>query len=588
MRGAGESSLRPDAMTVEIVRTKLETLGEEMLYLLYRSAYSTLMRETRDCSYRMTTPTGALVTDGAVNYQFAVENLLKDFQVEENDIWIANHPYQIGVQHTPDLMVIVPVFHQGVHVAFSCATAHKSDSGGALVGSVSMLSTEIYQEGLLLPLMKLGESNGIGYNLDDRIIRMISANVRDPDLYIGDMRAQIGVTLVAKQRIQALAESVGVEILLGVYEEILDHGERKIRRHLSEWDDGEITVESFLDSDGITRDRPVRYELTVRKAGDALTFDFSGSDDQTAGPVNMLPPYMEGFSVYPSLLAMTDPSALFNSGMRRAVSVITREGSVLNPRLPAPVGATTTVAYRTTDLVLEALGHFAPDRAAANGGGAGGSTALLWKVPRGERGSRAMQYEVLATAQGATKMSDGCSGTGALFYNNPTTPIEILELQFPVRIERFELITDSGGPGKNRGGLSYRREYRCLAPAMLNRRADRGRFPGKGVHGGKPGSVAKLFLNPNTDHESQVPIAGRYEFLTGESFMGEGAGGGGYGNPLERDAVLVQRDVTLGYVSRISAETDYGVVISQDNEVDWEATQRRRELLSRNISIENS
>ncbi len=569
--------MRPDAMTTEIVRTKLETLGEEMLYLLYRSAYSTLMRETRDCSYRMTTPTGALVTDGAVNYQFAVENLLNLHNFGENDIWIANHPYQIGVQHTPDLMVIVPVYSNGIHVAFSCATAHKSDSGGALVGSVSMLSTEIYQEGLLLPLMKLGESHEGGYDLDDRIIRMISANVRDPDLYIGDMRAQIGVTLVAKKRIQALAESVGVETLLGVYEEILDHGERKMRRHLRQWRDGEVTVESFLDSDGITRDQPVRYELTVRKIGDSITLDFSGSDDQTAGPVNMLPPYMEGFSVYPSLLAMTDPSALFNSGMRRPVSVITREGSVLNPRLPAPVGATTTVAYRTTDLVLEALGYFAPERAAANGGGAGGSTALLWKTPLGAKGSRAMQYEVLATAQGATNVSDGCSGTGALFYNNPTTPIEILELQFPVRIERFELIRDSGGPGEHRGGLSYRREYRCLAPAMLNRRADRGKFPGKGVHGGKPGSVAKLFLNPGTEKEQRVAIAGRYEFLAGESFMGEGAGGGGYGDPFLRAPEAVARDVALGYVSRDSAEHDYGVIIDENGQLLPEATERRRQ-----------
>ena len=572
----GGVDMRPDAMTVEIVRSKLETLGEEMLYLLYRSAYSTLMRESRDCSYRMTTPTGALVTDGAVNYQFAIENLLAQHSFGPDDIWIANHPYQIGVQHTPDLMVIVPVFHEGVHVAFSCATAHKSDSGGALVGSVSMLSTEIYQEGLLLPLMKLGESTADGYELDDRIIRMISSNVRDPDLYIGDMRAQIGVTLVAKRRIQELAASVGVETLLGVYDEILDLGERMMRRHLSSWPDGEVTVEAFLDSDGINRERPVRYELTVRKSGDSIVLDFSGSDDQTAGPVNMLPPYMQGFAVYTSLLAVTEPSALFNSGMRRPVEVVTRPGSVLNPLLPAPVGATTTVAYRAADLVLEALGHFVPDKTAANGGGAGGSTALLWRIPRGSRTSRAMQYEVLATAQGATEFADGCSGTGANFYNNPTTPIEILELQFPVRIERFELICDSGGPGRHRGGLSYRREYRCLVPAMLNRRADRGRFPGKGIRGGMAGSLARLFLNPGTENEAEVPIAGRYEFEAGESFMGEGAGGGGYGDPFERDAALVARDVSVGYVSREAAYSSYGVVLKDDGGLDAGATDELR------------
>jgi N-methylhydantoinase B len=427
--------------------------------------------------------------------------------------------------------------------------------------------------------MKLGESTADGYELDDRIIRMISSNVRDPDLYIGDMRAQIGVTLVAKRRIQALAESVGVQTLLDVYDEILDLGERMMRRHLSGWEDGEVTVEGFLDSDGINRDQPVRYELTVRKSGDTIVLDFSGSDDQTVGPVNMLPPYMEGFAVFTSLLAVTEPSALFNSGMRRPVEVITRPGSVLNPYLPAPVGATTTVAYRAADLVLEALGHFVPGRTAANGGGAGGSTALLWKIPRGSRTSRAMQYEVLATAQGASEQSDGCSGTGANFYNNPTTPIEILELQFPVRIERFELIKDSGGPGKHRGGLSYRREYRCLVPAMLNRRADRGRFPGKGIRGGKPGSVARLFINPESPNERQAPIAGRYEFEAGESFMGEGAGGGGYGDPLERDPDAVVRDVAVGYVSREAASSEYGVSLNNDGSLDHVGTTEMRRRL---------
>ena len=184
-----------DAMTTEVVRSKLEALGDEMLYLLYRSAYSTLMRETRDCSYQMTAPSGALVTDGSVRGQYAIEYLNSHFDVQPNDIWISNHPYHTGVQHTPDLMVTVPVVHDGVDLGFSSTVAHKSDSGGALVGSVSMLSTEIFQEGLLLPFMKLGEFTDNGFDLDDRILRMIATNVRDPDLYLGDMRAQIGVTL---------------------------------------------------------------------------------------------------------------------------------------------------------------------------------------------------------------------------------------------------------------------------------------------------------------------------------------------------------------------------------------------------------
>jgi N-methylhydantoinase B len=564
--------MRPNAITTEVVRSKLEALDDEMLYLLYRSAYSTLMRESRDCSYQMTAPSGALVTDGSVRGQYAIEYLINNFSVQPNDIWISNHPYQTGVQHTPDLMVTVPVVHNGVQLGFSSTVAHKSDSGGALVGSVSMQSTEIFQEGLLLPFMKVGEFTDEGFELDDRIIRMISTNVRDPDLYIGDFRAQVGVSLVGRKRIQTIADEVGTDNLLAVYEEIQNLGERMIRRHLAGWTDGEITVEAFLDSDGVNRDRPVRYELKVTKVGSSIEFDFSGSDDQTVGPVNILPPYMEGYCIYPSLLSMTDPTTTFNSGICRAVKVIERPGSVFNPHFPAPVGATTTVSYRVTDMVLEALSYFAMDRAVGNSGGAGGSTALLWQNRDGARSSRSMQYEVLMTAQGAASGHDGCSGTGANFYNSPLTPIEILEAQFPVRIERFELIKDSGGPGKFRGGLSYRRQYVCLAPATLNRRADRGKFPAKGIHGGKPGSLHRLILNPFTEEEKQVPIAGRYEFAVGESFMGEGAGAGGYGDPMERDPLAVVRDVASEYVSKESAERDYGVVLFEDGSVDESKT----------------
>jgi N-methylhydantoinase B len=566
----------PDAMTVEIVRSKLQTMSDEMLHLLYRSAYSTLMRETRDCSFCLTTPSGALVTDGSIRYQFAIETLIANHQFAPGDIWIANHPYEVAVQHTPDLMVITPVYHGGIHLGFSCTIAHKSDVGGALVGSVSMLSTEIFQEGLLLPLMNVGKIGDSGYELDDRIVRLISTNVRDPDLFLGDMRAQIGVTLVGRDRLQTLAEDFGAETLLGVYDEILDLGERMIRRNLKTWRDDEVTVSGFIDNDGVDRERPVRYELTVRKHDDHIEFDFSGSDDQAVGPINMNPVYMEGQSVLPALLATVDSNASFNSGIRRAVTVIARVGSVFNPRFPAPVGASTTVMFRVTDLVLEALGAFVPDKVAANGGGAGGSTAILWSDKGRDRSSRTMQYEVLSTAQGASACVDGCNGTGANFYNNLITPIEILESQYPVRIERFELITDSGGPGRRRGGLSYRREYRCLIPATLNRRADRSRFPGNGIMGGMPGSLARLILNPGTVSESEVPIAGRYDFSAGESFMGEGAGGGGYGDPFDRDPLLVERDVALGYVSSESARSAYGVVIGADGQVNHEATEHTR------------
>jgi N-methylhydantoinase B len=568
-------------MTTEILRSKLETLSAQMEYQLASSAYSTLMRESRDCSYCLTTPSGARVTDGFSRDQFAIEQLISHHDVQPNDIWISNHPYEIAMQHAPDLLVAVPIYYDGVLLGFSETIAHKSDIGGSMAGSASMVSTEIYQEGLLLPLMKLGEATDDGFELDDRIIRLITANVRDPELFMGDMRAQIGVTLVARRAIQGIAESYGPEVLLGAYEEILRLGERMMRRHLSGWPDGEVTVEAFIDSDGVNRDRPVRFEVVVTKVADTIRFDFSGSDDQTTGPTNIPQAYMESTAVYPPLLSMTEPAASFNSGMCVPVEVIARPGSVFNPRYPAPVGASTTIMFRIRDMVFEALSHFVPDQAVANGGGIGASTAILWKPPEGVSSTRTMQYENLMSAQGASDGHDGCSGCSPSFHSSQITPIEILESQYPLRIGTFELMTDSGGPGKYRGGLSYRREYCCLAPATLNRRADRAKFPGYGVRGGSPGALARLILDQGTERERDVPIAGRYEFEAGESFMGEGAGGGGYGDPFERDPLAVAHDVKIGYVTRDAAERNYGVVLTEDGLVDEAATLAVRSTGSR-------
>ena len=295
----------------------------------------------------------------------------------------------------------------------------------------------------------------------------------------------------------------------------------------------------------------MRFELTVTKSGDSLTFDFTRSDDQTRGPVNMQRSYMEN-AVFGGLLAMTNPSASYNDGMRRAVQCLTRKGSVFEPNFPAPVGAATIVSHRVWDLVLEALGHFVPGEAVANGGGSGGTLALLWSDPAGSATSRSMQYEILGTGLGASSDQDGCDGTSASGQNMPITPIEILETQFPMRIRRFELIEDSGGAGEFRGGMSYLREYECLAPATLNRRADRGKYPGHGIDGGREGSLGRLVMNAGTEREREVPPAGTYHLEAGETFAICGSGAGGYGDPHRRDAAAVapRRARTAGVSKR--------------------------------------
>jgi N-methylhydantoinase B len=565
-----------DPVITEIIHSKVNSLTEEMLYLLYRSAYSTLMRENRDCSFLATTPTGELLTEGPRYYRFAIQNLLSRYEVHEGDIFMTNHPYESGVQHTPDLLVMVPIFAGEQHIGFSCATAHKSDVGGAVVGSASSESTELFQEGLLIPILRVGRFTEEQFELDDNVIQIISTNVRNPDLFLGDMRAQIGVTRVGRDRILDLARTFGTSDLLESFEEILNSGERMMRHHLSRWADDSITVEGFVDDDGINRDRPVRFEMKVTKRGDSLTFDLSGSDDQATGPVNMQRSYMEN-AVFGGLLAMTDPSASYNDGMRRPIQFVTRKGSVFEPNFPAPVGAATIVSHRVWDMVLEALGHFVPTEAVANGGGSGGTLALLWSSRSGSATSRSMQYEILATGLGASSDQDGCDGTSASGQNMPITAIEILETQFPMRIRRFELIEDSGGAGEFRGGMSYLREYECLAPATLNRRADRGKFAAHGINGGREGSLGTLVLNEGTDRERAVPPAGTYHLEPGDTFAIRGSGAGGNGDPLRRDPLAVQRDVRAGLVSRRAALEVYGVALADDGGIDDEATACARQ-----------
>ena len=570
-------------LDVELTRSRLTATINEMTHLLYRSAYSTLMRESRDCSFLLLAPTGEVVVNGPgifhlSNYYYFTHALLERFpDMREGDVYISNHPYEGGIPHTPDLAVAVPVFLDGVHVGFSCSLAHKADFGGAVIGSASMESTELYQEGLLLPPMRMMR-DGI---TNDVITQIIAANVRNHDLFFGDMRAQIGVTQLGAERLKAIASRLGAQTLLGVYDALLDQGERHLRERVAAWPDGTYSAEVFMDNDGVRKDVPIGLRMTATVDGDNLTIDCTASDDQTVGPANLTRPYSDT-DIFYVLVAMTDPAFGYNDGMRRAVNIIRRPGSVLDPIAPAPVGAATSMHHRFTDLCCEVFGHFAKEHATGHSGGSGGTLALAWRDTRS--GTRALQYEVLGTAMGALRHQDGPSGVTVYCTGLTITPLEVIEAQFPVRLERFELIPDSGGAGKHRGGLSYRREYRALAPASVIRRAERGSVPASGVEGGGKGSLGSVSITRADGTVEKLPVAGRYTLSPGDLLCIEGSGAGGLGNPLERDIDAVDTDVRRGYVTRGSALDDYGVVIGDEGQVDREATEtlRRERLIGAN------
>ncbi|GAA5199987.1 hydantoinase B/oxoprolinase family protein [Rugosimonospora acidiphila] len=563
-------------LAAELTRSRLSATIGELTQLLYRSAYSTLMRESRDCSISLLSEKGEVLVDRpgpfhGSSYNYLIRRVIERYDdLAPGDVFMTNHPYDAGVPHTPDLAVVVPAFAGDTLVGFSASIAHKSDFGGSVIGSASMDATQLYQEGLLLPVTRV--ARGADAELDPGVMGIIAANVRTPDLFFGDMRAQLGVTRVGAARLSALAERTGVRVLRDCFAMLLDQGERALRDAISSWPDGEATVTGYLDSDGI-RDRPVRITVTARIQGDGMVFDLTESDDQTLGPVNMTRMYGDS-AVFYAVISCAAPDFGFNDGIRRVVTIERRPGSLFDPGPTAPVGAATSMQHRLVDLCFEALGELVPGAGSAHSGGSGGTVGIEWASS--EQRGRSFQYEVLGTGMGAVHDSDGVSGVTAYYTNLGITPVEVLESQYPVRINRFELVTDSGGAGRYRGGLSYRREYEALAPASVRRRSERGKFPARGVAGGQDGSLATVSIRRADGTVESLPVAGRYELHPHDLLTIEGSGAGGYGDPKTRPAELVLADVRAGIVSVPAAAQAYGVVIDERVELDEQATELAR------------
>jgi N-methylhydantoinase B len=375
------------------------------------------------------------------------------------------------------------------------------------------------------------------------------------------MRAQIGVNRVGAERLATIARRYGMDALYESFDHMLALTARRLREEIRTWPDGVATVEGYLDNDGIDLEKPIGLRVTVEVKRDSVSFDFSASDDQARGPVNIRPPHSEGAAYY-ALLCVADPELEYNDGVREVVNFTYRSGSVLDPLPPGPVGAATVVRHRLVDVLVEAMGILRPEYLMGQSGGSGGAMAIAWQMNEAGGKRQLLQYEIFGTAMGGRAVSDGVNGVSAHSVNLSVTPIEILETQYPLLVRRFELIPDSAGAGEFRGGLSYRREYEVHAPVLVNRRADRNRFPSTGVQGGKAGRLGRMILNPGTEAEQQVPGIGQYEIPAGGALRIEGAGAGGYGDPFRRPAEKVLRDVRRGYVSVGAAREEYGVAIN--------------------------
>jgi N-methylhydantoinase B len=559
---------------IEVLQNHLLAAAEEMGIVLIRAAYSPNIKERRDSSTAILDADGHVVAQAAhipmhlSSMMALAEALFRVYPRETlrpGDMFIGNDPYTAAGSHLNDLAVIAPVFAGRKLIAFVANTAHHADVGGRVPGSESGDSRTIYQDGLRLPMARLARRGEI----DDGLFRTILINSRTPDERIGDLRAQMAANRAGAARVTELARTYGIDTLVASMRGMLAYTERRIREGLRQLPRGTWHAEGETDDDGAGgRGVTIRLALTV---GDGdLTLDFSGTGAQMAGAKNT-PVVSLLATIYYAVKAVVDPDIPANAGYYRAIRVIAPEGSVLNPRPPAAVAARFTTCQKVADVVLTALAGAAPDRAVARGHG--GSLAIYsGNDPRHTSGrSEApvffVDYEVYAGGGGARGTKDGWDAMANHTTNTSNLPIESLEREYPILVERYELTPDSAGPGRFRGGLGATRVVRGVDTSVTvgGWGCDQ-QLPPAGLAGGDAGQPGAFTFETGDGPRVVRSTVGGVTLAPGARLTVTTAGGGGYGNPRERDRALVLADLREGKITPEHARDVYGLDIPTTTE----------------------
>ena len=577
---ATEHAQPVDAIELEIMRASLEGVVLEMQNSLFRTGYSTIVRESQDASCAIMNASGDVVAQHVVlplhigSFPACCNAVIEAYagDIQEGDAWLINHPYQGGSPHAPDMAVITPAFFDGELIGFCASIAHKSDIGGPVPGSCSGQAREIFNEGLHLPAVRYQR----GYQRNLEVERIVAANSRTPELVLGDIRGQLGSARLGEARLLDLLGKFGAQRTLATFARLLELAETRMRAAIATWNDGRYEAERFVDDDGVDAGKPVRIHVVVEKKGDDISFDFSDSADQTRGPANIRPPVIRGACAY-CLIALADPHMFINSGLMNAFRIVVREGSVMNPRFPAPVNTYNPTVHALVEALFAALTDIAPHKARADGCG---SRSIILGGRNTNTGKGYVQYEILGGGAGARASKDGVSGASINQSNARIAPIEIIESEFATRLLRFELIPDSGGAGEFRGGLGIRREYVNLAEARFSIRSTKHVIAPNGLRGGCDGRTGDIIVNPGCDDEKRLPTRyADYPLKSDDIFRLDTPGGGGLGEAARRDPASVLRDIEEGYVTPQRARGDYKVVLNKTSHgysIDETATAKLR------------
>jgi N-methylhydantoinase B len=568
-----------DPVTVEVVKNALESIADEMALTVVRTARSFVVKEAMDFSTALFNARGDLIAQGTClplhlgSMPEALQAVLAVYgdSMAPGDIYALNDPYE-GGSHLPDIVIIKPVFRGDALVGYAAVLAHQTDIGGRVAGGNACDSTEIYAEGLRLPPVKL-YARGVP---DRNLFRVLEKNVRVPDKVLGDVRSEIAACLIGERELLKLVARYGAGELEAYCAELLDYTEQFTRAEIAALPNGVYDFGDWLDDDGIDP-APIRIQVRMTVEDDSMTVDFAGTSPQVKGAINSVLGFTRS-AVYACVRSILDPGIPNNAGFFRPISVVAPERTIVNPRSPAAVAARGLTGMRISDAVFGALAQVAPDKVPACGVGVDSGISV---GGYDADGTPFVFLEFLVGSWGGGPHRDGMDACTGIPINYSNTPAEMVEAEQPIAVERYAFVPDSGGPGRYRGGLALVRDLLFLADeATLQVRSDRRRFQPYGLRGGQPGGSSSNVLTAVGGEARELPSKFLLTIRKGERFRLRLAGGGGYGDPFERDPARVLRDVREGKVTIEHAREAYAVAVRgrpPHVEVDSEETAKLRE-----------
>jgi N-methylhydantoinase B/oxoprolinase/acetone carboxylase alpha subunit len=535
-----------EAFRLDILSSALTALTEEIEITLLRSAYSQVVKEAQDASCAIFTADGRIVAQpvvipghlGSMKYMLAA--CLESYPsqtLSPGDVLLTNDPYR-GGSHLPDIALFRPIFYGGQLIAFAGCIIHYTDVGGMVPGSNPQRATELYQEGLVIPPVKLQEAG----KPNETLLDLIRANVRNPHMFFGDLNAQEAALVTGERRVHQLVERFGPDNIREAMQTLIDNPARKAKAEVAAIRRGSYTFEDFMDHDGIDLARPVGIRVRLDVLEDRLRFDFTGTDPQVKGPLNA-PLSKTWTTVFYCVMCALSDEISFNDGLASIIEIHVPEGTLLNPHHPAPVNARSITVNRVADVVLGALAFAVPDRIGAQACGVPTGVSFGGVDPR--TGRNFVFYESYCGGMGATRHGDGADAISTGTSNAMNIPVEAIEIDYPIRIRRYEMAPGSGGGGRYRGGLGIVREYEMLAEsASINVRGDRANFAPRGLQGGLAGAKSHYQLfDAEAPQGRDIPSKYSGQIKRHERLRVTTPGGGGYGAPDERDPVLRDRDL---------------------------------------------